>query len=117
MKNTDQNRQNRKSGVALVIVLGLLAVLTTLAVAFAIAMRVEHMAAQNYADAVRAENLVHAGFASAMEWIDGSMTVPAPLTYPRWTSGTQLVEAVASTGNSGPCGDLLTGEATNAIPG
>jgi len=44
-----------REGVALVIVLGLLSVMTILGVAFAVAMRVERLAARNAAHAVRAD--------------------------------------------------------------
>lgn len=113
-----RNRVDRKNGVALVIVLGLLSVLTTLAVAFAIAMRVEYMAAQNFANSVRAEHIAQAGISHAMEWINRSMiTNPLPVTYPRWTNSYgQLTEAVASTGRLGICDSILNGEVEKAVP-
>jgi hypothetical protein len=117
MNAVDRNQGGRKSGVALVIVLGLLALLTTLAVAFAISMRVEQMAAQNFSNAVRAQQLTHVGVTRAMSWIHNSMTNPIPVVYPRWATNGVLTEAVASTGGVVNCTDILSGEAANAIPG
>ena len=119
MKTTYQNDRDRKNGVALVIVLGLLSVLTTLAVAFAIAMRVESMAAQNFANSVRAEHLTQAGIARAMEWINYSMiTNPLPVAYPRWTNSYgSLTEASASSKGAARCDDILSGEVETNIPG
>ena len=49
-------------GIALVIVLGLLAVLVVLGVAFSISMRTERMATRSYVDVVKARQLAHAAF-------------------------------------------------------
>jgi len=58
--------KNRNSGVALIMVLGLLTVMVLMAVTFAITMRTERLAAGNYADNVRARELVQVGLARAM---------------------------------------------------
>ncbi|MDD4352644.1 MAG: pilus assembly PilX N-terminal domain-containing protein, partial [Candidatus Gracilibacteria bacterium] len=68
--------KKHNSGIALVMVLGILSVMLILAVAFAIAMRTERMAAGNYADSVRARQLVHVGIARAMADIQNNLCLP-----------------------------------------
>ncbi len=55
-----------RSGIALIIVLGMLALLVILGVAFAISMRTERLAARAYLDVVRARNLVDAALADVV---------------------------------------------------
>ena len=109
-----------RRGVALIIVLGLLSVLTILAVAFAIAMRVERLAARNYADGIRAEQLIQVCLARAMEDVNDSMTRPKPVVYPYWENRepTDLTEAMASyvAGSGDRCTNILTREAAALIP-
>ncbi|MBN1676458.1 MAG: hypothetical protein JXR37_35770 [Kiritimatiellae bacterium] len=92
----------RKDGIALVIVLGLLSALMLLAVAFAISMRVERLAARNYSDMTRAKQLVYVGLARAIEQVNLEMAGKA---YPD--------ETVFPMG----CLALLGGEASNLVPG
>jgi hypothetical protein len=89
----------------MIIVLGLLAVMTILAVSFAIAMRIERLAARNYANLVRAEHLIQVGFIRAMEEANNECIGEC---YPPFN-------AIRSPGTL-TCPDLLTGEVTNAIP-
>lgn len=96
---------NGKEGVALVIVLGLLSVLTILAVAFAVSMRVERLAARNAAHAVRAEHLTQVALVRAVTEINKDV---AGSVYPEWA-------ALGSTGSDN-APSLLTGEAKRAIP-
>jgi len=96
---------NGKNGVALVIVLGLLSVLTILAVAFAVAMRVERLAARNAAHAVRAEHLTHVALVNAVKKINDSV---AGSVYPEWT------DKASEGGKNAP--DLFDGEAARIIP-
>jgi Tfp pilus assembly protein PilX len=105
----------RDDGVALVIVLGLLSILTILAVAFASAMLVERLAAWNHANAVRAEGLVQAGLVRAMTDVNLST---AGLCYPCWTNRpAKRADAMGTDINNGkPCTTLMSGEATNTIP-
>jgi len=91
--------------VALVIVLGLLSVLTILAVAFAVAMRVERLAARNAAHAVRAEHLTHVALVNAVKKINDSV---AGSVYPEWT------DKASEGGKNAP--DLFDGEAARIIP-
>lgn len=104
--------RNRKSGVAVIIVLGLLALLMVLGVAFSVSMRVERTGAANYASAVKTRQMVWAGLARAIGDINRSTTGLAPdgdfLTSrnatPVWGSNT--VTGVR----------LLTGSVTNYVP-
>jgi hypothetical protein len=123
MRATDAD--NRRSGVALIITLGLLSILTVLAVAFAIAMRVERVAARNYANSVRAEGLIHAALVRALEDIDDSMLNPKTNVYPHWSNRhpATVLDAMGSTATTSggaclphDCTDLLTGEASTMIP-
>jgi len=66
--------KNRKSGVAVIIVLGLLGLLMILGVAFSITMRVERAGAANYATAVRTRQMVWAGLATAIGDINSSIS-------------------------------------------
>jgi len=81
------------SGVALIMVLGLLTVMVLLAVTFAISMRTERLAAGNYADTVRARELVRVGLARAMNQLAAelgsnglySQPVGVGKVYPNWS--------------------------------
>ncbi|MFC1498797.1 hypothetical protein ACFLS1_10070 [Verrucomicrobiota bacterium] len=118
-----QRPDPKRAGVALIIVLGLLAVLTLLAVAFAISMRVERVAARNYAHGVRAEHLLQASFVRIMDHIDETMSGEV---YPCWAvtnnadfSVPNIFDALPSydPAQQYPCSDLLTGEALTNVPG
>jgi Tfp pilus assembly protein PilX len=118
MKTQNKLCPGSKNGVALIIVLGLLAVLTLIAVAFAIAMRVERLAARNYVNNIRAEQLVQAGIVRAMETIDMTMSTNC---YPDWKKlgFSPVSDALPSTNGSTtlPIDPPIIGiEATNAIP-
>jgi hypothetical protein len=110
-------RHNPRGGVALIMTLGLLAVLTLLAVAFAIAMRVESIAARNYANLVRARHLVYTSLTRAIDDIDRTC---GGANYPDWDL--YLPNGVRDALASGWDGSALTnicefmsGEATNSI--
>jgi hypothetical protein len=55
-----------RSGIALVIVLGMMALLMVLAVGFFVAMRTERLAARSFADEVRARQMAHAAITRAV---------------------------------------------------
>ncbi|MDA1088506.1 MAG: hypothetical protein O2901_16025, partial [Verrucomicrobia bacterium] len=100
---------NPRSGVALIICLGLLAIMTLLAVTFCIAMRVEREAARNFADGVRAQHMIRSSFVRAMEDIEVKL---AKRIYPLqevWTS-------VSTNGPSTPV-RLISPEAYDLLPG
>jgi len=105
-----------RSGVALVIVLGLLTVLTILAVAFSIAMRFEQFSARHYTDEVRARHYLHVGIVRAMEHVGNEMA-EAHYPYPFWQDSAPAAygHAYASRG-AGAQVDLFTGDVTNYIP-
>ncbi len=104
-------------GVALILVLGAVALLMLLAVSFAISMRTERLAAGNYADTVRTRQLAQVGLVRAMDEIARSMGTNLFHTngarvYPPWTvanaSGGKIV--------SNQYDKLLVGATTNFIP-
>ncbi len=99
-----------RSGIALIVTLGFLAVIAILAVAFAITMRVERLAARSFADGVRARQLAHVGLARALADIHAHADANS-LLYPQWTS-----DSFPSAGTTGPA-NFLTGSATNYLPG
>ena len=66
MKTSYRQRQGARRGVALVIVLGMLALMTLLAVAFSIYMRTERMASGNFKSDVRTRQLLHAALTRAI---------------------------------------------------
>ena len=76
-----------KRGVAIIIVLGLIAVLMMMAVAFSIHMRIERTGAANYKYGVQARHMIYAGLANAIRDIDDLMkSSPSgePLMFPDW---------------------------------
>jgi hypothetical protein len=75
-----------KRGVAIIIVLGLIAVLMMMAVAFSIHMRIERTGAANYRYGVQARHMIYAGLANAISDINGLMESPSgePLMFPDW---------------------------------
>lgn len=99
----------KRDGVALIVCLGLLAVMTLLAVTFSVAMRVERMASRNYADGVRAKHLVQASLVRAMEAIDQHMAGPPVRVYPSW-------DVMASSDPRGDAANLLTPQAMSLLP-
>jgi hypothetical protein len=98
------------AGQALVIVLGILAVTAILFVAFSQFMRAERVSGRSFADAVRAEQLVHVALARALEHVDDSM---AGYCYPFWSPSHP--DAMGSTGGI-HCAEILRGGSTNLIP-
>jgi Tfp pilus assembly protein PilX len=106
MKTDNLHPSHRKRGVALIIVLGLLTVLTILGVAFAIAMRVERLAARNYVSNVRAEQLIQTAVARTLVGVTNNMR---DRYYPS-------VDILASTGTKS-VNDMVSSEAEGFIPG
>ena len=58
--------RSRNRGIALVLTLGILAIVTLMVVAFAISMRVDMMASRNFNDAIRARQFADTGAAEAI---------------------------------------------------
>lgn len=128
-----------RSGVALIIVMGLLAFLLLAAVAFMRSVRTTQQATRNVLDDLRARQLVHVALARALEAASDNTR---GYTYPYWTNGVAH-DATASTSgvtvltnvlvlstngvftttsitmitnSASVCGDFLVGDATNYIP-
>jgi hypothetical protein len=72
-----------RSGIALVIVLGMMALLMILAVGFFVAMRTERLAARSYADEIRARQMAHAAITRAMADVDVEISA-ANRVIPLW---------------------------------
>lgn len=106
----ESGERHPSSGVALIIVLGLLAMLLLLSVTFFSAMRTERLVSRNYADDVRARNLAEVALVRAMEDVDSTMSGRC---YPNWEP---LADAMSSTGRTAAT-DILNGEAAAFIPG
>ena len=108
---TKQGQDDPRSGIAIIIVLGVLGVLMVLAVAFAVSMRTESAAASNYADIVKSRALVHTALARALADLDQDLgSSPSGASYPaRWSQqamDTNMANAV----------HLYIGEATHLLP-
>jgi len=72
-----------REGIALIIVLGFLAILVILGVSFSILSRTERLAAGVYSDGVRAKHLAQVGVSRAIEQINNDLTVNQ-LIAPDW---------------------------------
>lgn len=62
-----------KRGIALVVVLGMMAMLVILSVSFVITMRMERLAGRDYGQQIRAKNLVQMALAHAMENVESQL--------------------------------------------
>lgn len=102
-----------RSGIALVVVLGFLAVLVIMAMGFAVSMRVERLAARNSLDHVRSRQLGEAALARVVSDIQkdlGSALVPD------W-AGSWVEGAFESIGSGvAMTNKLIEGHVTNYIP-
>ncbi len=103
-------------GVALIMVLGVLTVMVLMAVAFSISMRTERAASGNYADGVRARQLIYVGLARALEHIQTNMgtnlLMPGARVYPEWGVTNSYVDPALYTNTV----DYLRGTASNFVP-
>lgn len=101
---------NRKDGVAVIIVLGLLALLMVLGVAFSVSMRVERTGAANYSNAAKTRQMVWAGLARAI----GDINQTTPGMFP---DGDFLASGGSwGTNNTSSGVRLLTGKARDYVP-
>lgn len=82
-------RVDPRSGIALVIVLGLMAMLMILAVGFFVAMRTERLVARSYADQVRAREMAHLAITRAVADIDAELS-GANRVIPTWPTELRL---------------------------
>ncbi|MGQ9661015.1 MAG: hypothetical protein ACUVWX_01600 [Kiritimatiellia bacterium] len=102
-------RRKSRSGVALILVVGMLAVLLLLAVAFAISMRTENAAAGHHREIVMCRQLVYAGLSRALQDIEQNLTKYRTEAYPTGWSTNALPNVRTS------C-NLYMGEVTNLLP-
>ncbi len=73
MRQSGPKDLRARSGMALIVVLGFVAVLAVLAISLIITMRVERLATNSFAETVRARQLIHVALARAMNAIDADM--------------------------------------------
>lgn len=100
-----QKDQESRQGIALIMVVGMLALMMVMAVAFAIFMRTERVAAASFRLDVRARNLLQVALSRAVEAVDVSM---GTTNYPPW-------DALYSGGGS-YVREALTKNALDQIP-
>jgi len=119
MQQTNNSRiiaDKSRQGIALVMVLGVLTILTLLAVSFAVTMRTERLAAENYIYVVKARHFLNEALARAIFEADESM-VNGNQFYPDFYDPTvPLTNAFVSLGGGEGPKDLLYGEAESFIP-
>ncbi len=117
IRENKSRKSNSSSGVALIIVLGVMAILLMLATIFFITMRTERLVSRNYADDVRARNLAKIAIVRAMEDVDDTMT---NCCYPCWNqrNPTFVSDALSSQPSAvtNQYSDILSGEAYDMIP-
>ncbi len=103
--------KSQKNGVAVIIVLGLLALLMVLGVAFSVSMRVERTGSANYASTARTRQMVWAGLARAIGQINQTSTGMFP-------AGDYLASGGAGWGSSNTTDGvrLLTGKVRDHVP-
>ncbi|MCO5068017.1 MAG: hypothetical protein M9910_04910 [Kiritimatiellae bacterium] len=75
--------RTKREGMALVIVLGFIAVLAVLGVSLMITTRIDRLATSSFADMTRARQLTHAALARALDDIDAAMLSGGGRTYPQ----------------------------------
>ncbi|MBA4389091.1 MAG: hypothetical protein C0404_14005 [Verrucomicrobia bacterium] len=109
-----ESRRNR-SGVSLIIVLGILSLLAIIVIAFARSARDTRVSARCAANIEQADELVYVALARAMEAVDASMT---NWCYPYWetNSPAYMADVLCSTGYTN-CHGILSGRVSNSIPG
>ena len=111
---TKNEERRTKSGVAIILVLGMLALLMIMATTFSITMRVERTGAGGFVHNVKAENLVWAGIARAIDDIDYNMSDPNHPSYP--TNAMYPTTWQTLTSGSGSGVSMAWGEALDYIP-
>lgn len=114
MKGSVKNIR-KTSGIALVVVLGVIALLMIIGVGFSISMRIERMAARSYADTVRGRMLMQAAVARTMSDVNAYMADPTAdlLVYPDWVAYASPADSSMS---NGVIPDLISDEALSFIP-
>ena len=100
-------RAERRRGVALILVLGMLAPLMLLAVAFSVTMRADRIGASAHVYKIYSQELVWAGLARAIDDIEQSMA--GPKFYPDW-------KVKVSGPGPGDSAKLMWGEVMDYVP-
>jgi hypothetical protein len=95
-----------RSGVALIMVIGLLALMMVMGVAFTVYMRTERTVAGNFMQDVKARQLLYVALNRALEDIDTSV---GTLSYPPWI--------VKGSAGASDAGRVTNGTALGLIPG
>ncbi len=121
--NTNDLRDPRQRGSALLIVLGFLSFMMISAVAFAIYMRIERQASSNYRHAASARHMLNSALYRAMDEIDSELRAvnvsgrgPNPRKFPTWP-GRVRTSAVVNSADNGGNARVLTLGALSYIPG
>ncbi|HMO05092.1 MAG TPA: hypothetical protein PKC67_15590 [Kiritimatiellia bacterium] len=103
-------RRTREQGIALVIVLGFLAIMTIMAVSFTINMRTERLTSRLYLDTVRSRHFIDTALARALSDLDYAMNNASPaLAAPNF-------DFYASSGGTSSNVTLFTGIVSNYLP-
>jgi len=106
MKPVMNRRLGDRQGVALILVIGMLALMMVMGVTFAIFMRTERLAAGHFRADVQTRELLQAALARAMDGIDSSV---GNASYPPWD--------ILQSGGAGDINDnALSGAVSNWIP-
>ncbi|MGD9873068.1 MAG: hypothetical protein AB7T27_02245 [Kiritimatiellia bacterium] len=120
MQQTNNSRaiaDKSRQGIALIMVLGVLTLLTLMAVSFAITMRTERLAAENYVYVVKARHLLNEALAQALFETDDYLGGADPMMYPDFSkSGPPLTNVFVSVGGSEGPKDFLYGEVESFVP-
>lgn len=111
-----------RSGIALIMTLGVLSVMLIMAIAFAVSMRTERLAAGNYADSVRARQLVQTGLARALNDLanqlgpNGLGSSAGGTNYPSWNAATSYTNIDPNPPIMLYGAGVCTNSATNFVP-
>jgi hypothetical protein len=103
-----------KQGIALVIVLGFLAILTLMAVGFAISMRTEHLVSRSYLASVSARQLAATALARALNDIEDSISTNS---YPSFATTDHLYTNLLYTTGTNTTDFSAVSALTNYVPG
>lgn len=100
---------NSRSGIALVVVLGMLAIMVLMAVAFSISMRTERLAASAYVDATMARQLMDVAIARVLTEHIPDSSLATEAFYPPWDT--------YPTGGGGVGEEFLREKGIRYVPG
>ena len=105
----------KRSGIALVIVLGFLSILIIMAVGFSISMRVERLVARTNIENMRAIQFGEVALVRVLDDIDNSVDGSMiPDRNGDWVDG--VMESLSPDAGATMAGDLLKGHVTNYVP-